>query len=126
VARAFRFVLPGHILTALLSLGIRASDRWKDAVGNAALKHEARTFEILLPVVACCFIYASIPKQMKNYFVTGTIFLGIGVVRLQQDIFQGQARWPILLLLLGILLMVSATRYSAIKMGVARLLRRSP
>jgi hypothetical protein len=44
-------------------------------------------------------------------------------VRLQQDIFKEQSRWPILLLILGALLMISATRYSAIKMGLARLVR---
>jgi di/tricarboxylate transporter len=61
---------------------------------------------------------------MKNYFVVGMIFLAIGLVRLQQDIFKQQSRWPILLLILGALLMVSATRYAAIKMAVARLVRR--
>jgi hypothetical protein len=125
VAKAFRFVIPGHILTSLLSLGVRASDRWDDEIENLALKHEARTFEILLPLAACVFIYASIPKQMKNYFVTGTIFLGIGIVRLQQDIFKDQARWSIALLILGCLLMLAATRYSSLKMGLTRILRRS-
>lgn len=124
VAKAFRFVVPGHILTSMLSLGIRASDRWNSTVGDVSLKREARTFEILLPLLACVFIYASIPKQMKNYFVTGTLFLGIGIVRLQQDIFQDQARWSLVLLILGLLLMLAATRYSAIKMGFSRLLRR--
>ena len=123
VAKAYRFVIPGHILTSLLSLGIRASDRWNSSVADLSLKHEARAFEILLPLVACVFIYASIPKQMKNYFVTGTLFLGIGIVRLQQDVFQDQARWSIILLVLGLLLMLAATRYSSIKMKLARLLR---
>jgi len=125
VAKAFRFVIPGHILTSLLSLGIRASDRWNNAAEDLALKREARTFEILLPLIACVFIYGSIPKQMKNYFVTGTLFLGIGIVRLQQDIFQDQARWSIALLALGLLLMLAATRYSSIKLKFASLLRRS-
>lgn len=125
VAKAFRFVIPGHILTSLLSLGIRASDRWNSSVEDLSLRREARTFEILLPLVACMFIYASIPKQMKNYFVTGALFLGIGIVRLQQDIFQDQARWSIVLLVLGLLLMLVATRYSSIKMKLSRLLRRS-
>jgi hypothetical protein len=125
VAKSFRFVIPGHILTSLFSLGIRASSRWNDSVEDLSLKHEARTFEILLPLVACVFVYASIPKQMKNYFVTGALFLGIGIVRLQQDIFQDQARWSIALLLLGSILMFAATRYSSIKMRFARLLRRS-
>jgi hypothetical protein len=52
------------------------------------------------------------------------IFLGIGLVRLQEDIFKQRSRWPILLLILGSLLMVSATRYSAIKMAMARMVRR--
>jgi len=125
VAKAYRFVIPGHILTSWLSLGIRASDRWHKSTQDLSLRHEARTFEILLPLLACVFIYASIPKQMKNYFVTGVLFLGIGIVRLQQDIFQGQARWSIVLLLLGSALMFAATRYSFIKMRFARLLRRS-
>jgi Protein kinase domain len=125
VAKAYRFVIPGHILTSLLSLGIRASDRWQSSVEDLSLKHQARAFEILLPLIACVFIYSSIPKQMKNYLVTGTLFLGVGIVRLQQDIFQDQARWSILLLILGLLLMLAATRYSTIKMGFARLLRRS-
>lgn len=125
VAKAFRFVIPGHILTSLLSLGIRASDRWNSSVEDLSRRREARTFEILLPLVACMFIYASIPKQMKNYFVTGALFLGIGIVRLQQDIFQDQARWSIVLLVLGLLLMLVATRYSSIKMKLSRLLRRS-
>ena len=125
VAKAYRFVIPGHILTSLLSLGIRASDRWNSSVEDLSLKHEARAFEILLPLIACVFIYASIPKQMKNYLVTGTLFLGVGIVRLQQDIFQDQARWSILLLILGLLLMLASTRYSTIKMGFTRLLRRS-
>ncbi len=125
VAKAFRFVIPGHILTSLLSLGIRASDRWNKSVADLSLKHEARTFETLLPLVACLFIYASIPKQMKNYFVTGTLFLGIGIVRLQQDVFQDQARWSIMVLVLGLLLMLAATQYSSIKLKLARLLRRS-
>jgi hypothetical protein len=109
----------------LLSLGIRASDRWNKSAADLSLKHEARAFEMLLPLVACVFIYASIPKQMKNYFVTGALFLGIGIVRLQQDVFQDQARWSIALLLLGSVLMFAATRYSSIKMRFARLLRRS-
>ena len=125
VARAFRFVIPGHILSSVLSLGISAMHLWHKSQQDLHLKREARTFEILLPLLACLFIYASIPKQMKNYFVTGTLFLGIGIVRLQQDIFEDQARWSLLLLILGLLLMLAATRYSAIKMSFSRYFRRS-
>ncbi len=124
VAKAFRFAVPGHVLTSLLFLGLGATERWEGHLDNLSMKREARTFEILVPVMACAFVYGSIRKQMKNYFVVGMIFLAIGLVRLQQDIFKQQSRWPIVLLILGALLMVSATRYSAIKMGLARLVRR--
>jgi hypothetical protein len=125
VARAFRFVIPGHILGAVLSLGVNATRLWNKALQDLSLKHEARTFEIILPLLACIFIYASIPKQMKNYFVTGSLFLVIGIVRLQQDIFQDRALWSISLLALGLLLMLGATRYSSIKMSISRLFHRS-
>jgi hypothetical protein len=124
VAKAFRFVIPGHILTSMLSLGIRASDRWHKTIADLSLKHEARAFEILLPILACVFVYASIPKQMKNYFVTGALFLAIGIVRLQQDMFEDRALWSVILLAFGLLLMLAATRYSSLKLKILRGLSR--
>jgi hypothetical protein len=124
VAKAFRFAIPGHVLTSLLFLGFAATDRWESHLQDLFMRREARVFEILLPLIACGFVYGSIRKQMKNYFVVGMIFLAIGLVRLQQDIFKEQSRWPILLLIFGSLLMVTATRYSPIKLALARLFRR--
>jgi serine/threonine protein kinase len=124
VGKAFRFAIPGHVLTSLFFLGLEATDRWEGHLNDLSMKREARVFEMLLPAAALVFVYGSIRKQMKNYFVVGMIFLAIGLVRLQEDIFVQRSRWPILLLILGSLLMVSATRYSAIKMAVARMVRR--
>lgn len=124
VGKAFRFAIPGHVMTSLFFLGLEATDRWKDKLDDPSMRKEARAFELLLPAAALVFVYGSIRKQMKNYFVVGMIFLAIGLVRLQEDIFQQRSRWPILLLILGSLLMVSATRYSAIKMAVERMVRR--
>jgi len=122
--KAFRFAIPGHVLTSLFFLGLAATERWEDQLNNLLIQREARVFEMLLPAAALVFVYGSIRKQMKNYFIVGMIFLAIGPVRLQQDIFKQRSRWPILLLILGSLLMVSATRYSAIKMALARMVRR--
>lgn len=124
VGKAFRFAIPGHVLTPLFFLGLAAADRWESQRGDLSMKREARILEILLPAAALVFVYGSIRKQMKNYFVVGMIFLAIGLVRLQEDIFEQMSRWPILLLILGFLLMLSATRYAAIKMAVARMIRR--
>src|SRR3989440_4087267 len=124
VGKAFRFVIPGHVLSSLFFLGLAATERWEGQLNNLSMQREARVFEMLLPAAALVFVYGSIRKQMKNYFVVGMIFLAIGLVRLQQDNFKQRSRWPILLLILGSLLMVSATRYSAIKMALARMVRR--
>ena len=89
--QAFRFVIPGHILISLLLLSLAARDRLDAAPADAWLWLEARTFGILLPLVACAFVFWSIPKQMKNYLATGLVFLAIGVVMLQQDMFEDRA-----------------------------------
>ncbi|HEY6389518.1 MAG TPA: serine/threonine-protein kinase [Candidatus Acidoferrum sp.] len=125
VGKVFRFAIPGHVLTSLWFLGLEATDRWQHQLDDLSMKREARVFEVLLPVAALVFVYGSIRKQMKNYFVVGMLFLAIGLVRLQEDIFEQRSRWPILLLILGSLLMVTATRYSAIKMALARMVRRT-
>jgi hypothetical protein len=124
VAKAFRFVLPGHVMTSLLLLGLSASERWHKSPAVAGLRLEARVFEVLLPVVACLFVFGSIPKQMKNFFATGLLFLAIGIVRLQQDLFQDRAVWPVALLAGGLVLMLAAANYSPLKMAVIRPLGR--
>jgi hypothetical protein len=120
VAKSFRFVIPGHVMTSLLLLGLAASDRWEKAPANAGMRLEARLLEALLPVVACVFVLGSIPKQMKNFFASGMLFLAIGLVRLQQDFFKDRAWWPIGLLLTGLLLMAAAARYAPLKMALKR------
>jgi hypothetical protein len=124
VAKTFRFVIPGHVMTSLLLLGIEASRLWNESPAQIAMQHEARIFEFLLPVVACAFVFGSIPDQMKNFFATGLLFLAIGVVRLQQDFFHDLSRWPIALLIAGIALMLFASSYSAIKAAFRRRLQR--
>jgi len=124
VAKAFRFVIPGHVLTSLLLLGLAASSRWEEALDRVDLKHEARFFEIVLPAVACLFVFGSVPKQMKNFFVTGLLFLAIGIGRLQHDLFKERPIWPISLLAAGFLLMVFAANYTPIKLSLIRLFRR--
>lgn len=120
VGKTFRFVIPGHILTTLWLLGLAASDLWHVTPDSASLRHEARFFEVLLPLVACAFIFGSIPKQMKNFLATGLLFLAIGIVRLQQDLLRDRALWPVSLLLVGLLLMAAAANYPFIKYMVTR------
>jgi predicted Ser/Thr protein kinase len=128
VAKVFRFVIPGHVLTSILLLGIVATSRWNENLSDASLRAEARFFEILLPLVACLFVFGSVPKQMKNFFVSGILFLAVGIVRLQQDLFKDRASWPLVLLATGLFMMLIAANYTHIKLAIARLwrMRRTP
>ena len=95
VAKAFRFAVPGHVLTSIALLELAAIDRWHHKTADLALKHEARLFEYLLPMLAIVFVYASIWKQMKNYFVAGILYLAVALILLQTDRFEGLARLSI-------------------------------
>ncbi len=124
VAKAFRFVIPGHVLTSLLLLGLTASELWEESPADPALRFEARFFEVILPLVACLFIFGSIPRQLKNFLAVGMLFLAIGLIRLQQDLFREAAWWPLFLLLAGMLLMLGAAHYSWLRVTLRRLSRR--
>jgi len=115
VGRAFRFVIPGHVLTSLLLLGMAAES-----------PQEARVLVWLLPTSAAVFVFASIPHQMKNFLVSGLVFFAIGVFRLQQQVFRGRAGWPLFLLAAGLALMAAAANYSPLKVAWKKLLRLLP
>jgi hypothetical protein len=119
VAKTFRFVIPGHVMTSLLILGLHATQRWEGEMASATLRHEARFFEFLLPFVAALFVFGSIGKQMKNFLASGLVFLAIGLVRLEQNYFQHRAIWPLALLVLGLALMYLAVNYPALRVRFA-------
>jgi len=52
------------------------------------------------------------------------VFLAAGLIQVQRDIFKEKSAWSITLLLVGSLLMIGATRYSSIKMALARMVRK--
>ena len=120
VAKVLRFVIPGHVLTSILLLGIFATQRWEEALARSDFKAEARFFEYLLPIAACLFVFGSVPKQMKNFFASGLVFLAIGIFRLQRDFFKNRSSWPIALLAAGLTLMVVAANYTPIKLKLKK------
>jgi hypothetical protein len=70
------------------------------------------------------FVFASIVRQMKNFFVSGMLFLAVGVYRVQQEVFPNRAFWPLLLVILGLLLMLAATNYAALRVALGRFRKR--
>lgn len=102
VAKAFRFVLPGHVLFSLFLLELSAADGKRTS--------ESHALQVLLPLAAAAFVFGSIPKQMKNFFATGLLFLAVGIVRLQQDYLKERAWWPVALVAAGLLLMFLAAQ----------------
>jgi len=113
VGKSFRFAIPGHVMTPLFVLSF-----------TAATPREAHNLEWILPATACVFIFASIPRQMKNFLVSGLVFLAIGVYRVQQDIFPNRALWPAGLLACGLALMVGASNYALLRVALRRFKRR--
>ncbi len=109
VGKSFRFVIPGHVMTSLLLLGV-----------DAQTPAETKLLAWLLPAAACVFVFASIPRQMKNFFATGLLFFAIGVARLQHEVFHDRAVWPVLLLAVGLSLMAAAANYAALRVNLAR------
>jgi hypothetical protein len=100
-------------MTSLLLLGL-----------NAESVAEARILEWTLPLAACVSVFASIPRQMKNFLVSGLAFLAIGIYRLQQEVFPNRAWWPILLLVAGLGLMLAAANYAALRVALGRMRKR--
>jgi serine/threonine-protein kinase len=121
LSKVFRLVIPGHVMTSLFLLGLSATDRWHQHPQDVGLHFEARVFEVLLPAVACAFVFGSISKQMKNYLVFGLIFVLVGIVRLQQNLFEDRAVWPISLLIAGTILMFVAAKYPPIRLSIKNL-----
>jgi serine/threonine protein kinase len=112
IGKTFRFVIPGHVLTSLLLLGL-----------NAEQTGEKRLLEWLLPAAACCFVFLSIPRQMKNFFFTGLLFFAVGAFRLQQEALHSRAGWPVTLMVAGLVLMWTAARYAPLRVSLGRILK---
>ncbi len=117
VGRSFRFLIAGHVLVSLWLLGL----------SDTAPVTERHLLEWLLVGAAAAFVFGSIPRQMKNFFVSGMIFLAVGVYRVQQEIFPGRAFWPVSLVVAGLALMLAAANYAPLRVALgrtAKILRR--
>jgi len=111
VGRSFRFLIAGHVLVSLWLLGL----------SDAASPAERHRLEWMLVAASAGFVLASIPRQMKNFFASGMVFLAIGVYRVQQEVFPGRAFWPLTLVVMGLGLMLAATNYAALRVALGRM-----
>lgn len=95
------WLAPSHVLIPILLL----ENQW------AILPSSWTLAELLLPVGAMVFVFASVPKQMKSFFFSGLFYLGISVQRLTARHFEDRLAWPIALAVIGMCLAFVAWRY---------------
>jgi hypothetical protein len=67
-----------------------------------------RIYEKALPIASLGFVFASVPRQMKPFFFAGLVGLGISIERLTVRHFSHDFRWPVFLILMGLVFMVLA------------------
>lgn len=73
--------------------------------------------ELLLPIVALAFIFASVPKQMKSFFFSGLFYTAVSVQRLTARHFENKFAWPVALAAAGLTLALIAWRRPALFEG---------
>jgi serine/threonine protein kinase len=99
---AFLFwIAPSHLLAPLL----RLEDHWPIAESSWTVA------EVLLPVGALTFVFASVPKQMKPFFFSGMLYAAISVQRMTARHFEDQFAWPVSLAILGMAMALIAWRW---------------
>ncbi|MCK4623812.1 MAG: protein kinase [Phycisphaerae bacterium] len=97
------WVTTSHILVPILLL----EDEW------AVLPAGWTVPELLLPIGALCFIFASVPKQMKSFFFSGLFYVAVSVQRLTARHFEDVFAWPVALAVAGLMLALVAWRRPA-------------
>ncbi|HVT88401.1 MAG TPA: serine/threonine-protein kinase [Tepidisphaeraceae bacterium] len=98
------WLAPSHILIPVL----RLENDWPIFASSWTAA------EILLPLGALGFIFASVPRQMKSFFFSGLVYLAISVQRLTARHFEDNFAWPVTLAVTGIMLALLAWRYPSL------------
>ncbi len=98
------WLAPSHILIPILAL----EGEWPIAGSTWTAP------EILLPIGALGFVFASVPKQMKSFFFSGLFYVAIAVHRLTARHFEDVLAWPVALAIAGVALALAAWRYPAL------------
>lgn len=94
------WLAPSHILIPVL----RLENQWP-------LMGSWTAAEILLPLIALGFAFASVPRQMKSFFFSGLFYIAIAVQRVTARHLEDNTMWPVTLGGLGAVLIVIAWRY---------------
>lgn len=90
-------------LAVLLPLRVLDDGRY-----DTSLLGRWQVYEKALPIASLGFVFASVPRQMKPFFFAGLIGLGISIERLTVRHFCDDFRWPIFLILMGLVFMLLA------------------
>jgi serine/threonine protein kinase len=66
--------------------------------------------EVLLPLGAMIFVFASVPTQMKSFFFSGLGYLAVALQRITAEHFDKVFAWPVTLSVMGLTLAIIAWR----------------
>ncbi len=106
IATLLFWLTPTHVLVPLFLLALERE--------GAVLAGTWTLFEVLLPIGAIFFVFASVPKQMKSFFFSGLFYLALSVIQLTYEHFKNRFYWPVLLAVIGFALTLAAWRFPAL------------
>lgn len=98
-------------------LALRVLDNGQYA---GSLLGRSRIYEKALPIASLAFVFASVPRQMKPFFFAGLVGLGISIERLTLRYFTDDFRWPVFLILMGLVFMVLAWAWPSLTALIIR------
>jgi serine/threonine protein kinase/FtsH-binding integral membrane protein len=104
LAPVFFWLTPTHLLAPIVYF--MEQEKWSWSL----LPADWTLAELVLPIGALFFVFASVPKQMKSFFFSGLFYVAVALVWLTHQHFQEKVAWPISLAGIGIILAVIAWR----------------
>ena len=95
IGQIFYWLGPIHILGA-----IQTSDKLVNGDTRQMF------YRVALPIASLCFIFGSVPRQMKSFLFSGLFGFAAAVFKFTDEYFDNVFYWPITLIIIGVLFML--------------------
>ena len=108
IATVLFWLTPTHLLAPVVYFMQMARWKWSLLPTGWTLS------ELVLPIAALSFAFASVPKQMKSFFFSGLFYVAVAVVWMTHKHFREDFGWPISLATVGFVLALIAWRWPSL------------